>query len=382
MKVSVLGDKVQDGPDSTDKKSRHREQNVTKSSSSKTTRPLGTTSPTNVTGSNTQEAVMESGTQHLSQSDLQSHRSSGNGSACSGLRGTPAPLESDLDAASITGRATRRPRGSVSYAEPNLRDKMRRPTKDFVDAVGADDRPQVIRVEEVKSIRPEAKQSSIRTIVVKREDPGEETDSAWKDLPLPPTDNESQRQDTTASAGMTSSPKSEPSSAKEHTASIATIVGFSNHENFLREEEKLSSLSGSTIAALVAGKSKGRKAKGDEAGEQNGREDLFELRTSSPIDGIKEIESRGTKRYSRRHSSALNDQESKTSRVATVISTSRRGDRRTESALSSAANGEKQANGGIGPKGVTSVGGLQMSAAETSLGRAERSASRRRSMMV
>ena len=155
---------------------------------------------------------MKSDTQCLSPFSLQWHQSSGDGSACSDLRGTPAPLESDVDAASITGRAARRPRGSVSYAEPNLRDKMRRPTKDFVDAVGADDRPQVIKVEEIKCIGPEAEKCSIKTIAVKPEDPGEETDSAWKDLPLP-IDDEGPRQNTNASAEMTSPPKSESTSA-------------------------------------------------------------------------------------------------------------------------------------------------------------------------
>ena len=379
MKGSVLGDEVSDSHDNSDKTSRRRDQSAAISPGSKTARPLKTASSTKVTGSNTQGAVMDSDTQYLSRFDLQSLQSSGNGSACPGLRGTPPPLESDVNAAPIMGRTTRRPRGSVSYAEPNLRDKMRRPTKDLVDAVGADDRPQVIKVEEVKRIGPEAEQSRMRTIV-KREDPGEETDSAWKDLPLP-IDEERQRQDTTASAEMTSLPNSEPSSAKKHNASVATIRGFSDHEEIVREELKSSASSGSTIAALVAGKTKSRKRKGDEPGEQNELKELFELRTSSPIGGIMELESQGAKRFSRRHSSALNDQESQTSRATTVGSTSRRGDSRTESALGSAAMGEKQANR-IELKGVKSISGLQRSAAETSLGRAERSASRRRSMMI
>ena len=324
---------------------------------------------------------MESDAQYLSPFGLQSHQSSGDGSARPGLRGTPPPLESYVDAASVTGRGTRRPRGSVSYAEPNLRDKMRRPTKDFVDAVGADDRPQVIKIEEVKCVGPEAEQSRIRTIVVKREDPGEETDSAWKDLPLP-IDGERLRQDTTVSPETTSLPNAEPSSAKELTASMATNKGFADHGNFVREEVKPSLSSGSTIAALVAGKQKSRKRKGDEPGEQNEPGDLFELRSSSPIDGIKEFESQGVKRASRRHSEALNDHEPKMSRATAIGLGSRRGDRRREGALSSAAMGEEQASGGIELKGVKSVGGLQRSAAETSLGRAERSASRRRSMMI
>ena len=324
---------------------------------------------------------MESDTQHLSPSDPQSHQSFGDGSTHPGLRGTPPLLISDVvNAASTTGRASRRPRGSVSYAEPNLRDKMRRPTKDFVDAVGADDRPQVIKVEEVKSIGSEAEQSCIRTIVVKREDPGEETGLAWKDLPLP-IDEERQRQDTTASAEMTSPPSSESSSAKERTVSVANIRGFPDHENIIREEVKSSSSGGSTIAALAAGKHKSRKRKGDEPSEQNESEGLFELRTSSPIGGIKEIESQGAKRFTRRHSSAVNNQESTLSRSTTVRLASRRGDRRPERAITSATMGEEQANEGIELKDVKGGGELQKSAGETSLG-TERSASRRRSMMI
>jgi shugoshin-like protein len=48
---------------------------------------------------------------------------------------TPEP---GLYTSGLVSRPTRRPRGAVSYAEPNLRDKMRRPTNEFVDAVGAD----------------------------------------------------------------------------------------------------------------------------------------------------------------------------------------------------------------------------------------------------
>ena len=56
---------------------------------------------------------------------------------------TPPPpdLGSDTGMGSL-GRASRRSRGSVSYAEPSLRDKMRRPTKDLVDAVSRSHRAQ------------------------------------------------------------------------------------------------------------------------------------------------------------------------------------------------------------------------------------------------
>ena len=48
---------------------------------------------------------------------------------------TPEP---DVYPSGLASRPTRRPRGTVSYAEPNLRDKMRRPTNEFVDAVGVE----------------------------------------------------------------------------------------------------------------------------------------------------------------------------------------------------------------------------------------------------
>lgn len=46
---------------------------------------------------------------------------------------TPPPA--DISCMGETSRPSRRNRTSVSYAEPNLRDKMRRPTKDLVNAV-------------------------------------------------------------------------------------------------------------------------------------------------------------------------------------------------------------------------------------------------------
>jgi hypothetical protein len=47
---------------------------------------------------------------------------------------TPPPQE-------VPGRGSRRARSAVNYAEPSLISKMRRPTKELVDAVGKDGRP-------------------------------------------------------------------------------------------------------------------------------------------------------------------------------------------------------------------------------------------------
>lgn len=48
-------------------------------------------------------------------------------------RDTPPPA--DISSSGETSRPSRRSRSQVSYAEPNLRDKMRRPSKQLVDAV-------------------------------------------------------------------------------------------------------------------------------------------------------------------------------------------------------------------------------------------------------
>lgn len=51
-------------------------------------------------------------------------------------RDTPPPA--DISSQGETSRPNRRSRASVSYAEPNLRDKMRRPTKELFDAVAGE----------------------------------------------------------------------------------------------------------------------------------------------------------------------------------------------------------------------------------------------------
>ncbi|KAL1850189.1 hypothetical protein Daus18300_012989 [Diaporthe australafricana] len=51
-------------------------------------------------------------------------------------RDTPPPA--DISSYGETSRPSRRVRASVSYTEPNLRDKMRRPTKEMLDAVSGE----------------------------------------------------------------------------------------------------------------------------------------------------------------------------------------------------------------------------------------------------
>lgn len=103
---------------------------------------------------------------------------------------TPPPT--DLNPASAltstaesnAGRAARRARANVNYAEPNLVSKMRRPTKELVDAVKSDGRcgtkenPVMVPA----SSTAETEQKKMRTVVIKRER-DEAKDDAWRSLP-------------------------------------------------------------------------------------------------------------------------------------------------------------------------------------------------------
>ncbi|KAI0882469.1 uncharacterized protein GGS22DRAFT_195750 [Annulohypoxylon maeteangense] len=83
------------------------------------------------------------------------------------VRDTPPPT--DISSRGETSRGSRRARAAVSYAEPNLRDKMRRPSKQLLDAVSG----------EGKNIRRTSQSSSGPSSVVK----SEEKAGSWKDLP-------------------------------------------------------------------------------------------------------------------------------------------------------------------------------------------------------
>lgn len=88
------------------------------------------------------------------------------------------------------GRTSRRARGAVSYAEPSLRAKMRRPTKELAPAVGdqtngfkAQPRDSSARAEsQERQSNQDGSVGKMRTVTIKREKPSEES-LAWKGLP-------------------------------------------------------------------------------------------------------------------------------------------------------------------------------------------------------
>ncbi|KAF2491007.1 hypothetical protein BU16DRAFT_574948 [Lophium mytilinum] len=105
-------------------------------------------------------------------------------------RDTPPPADlnpssTSADANGLAGRAARRARPQVNYAEPNLISKMRRPTKELADAVGPkqEDRGSM-------SAEPATGDKSKRRDVVIKREKDEGSDSAWKSLPKP---NEAER---------------------------------------------------------------------------------------------------------------------------------------------------------------------------------------------
>ena len=81
-------------------------------------------------------------------------------------------------------RPARRPRAGINYAEPNLRDKMRRPTKELVDAVITDGRSRrgssTKREDEVSTGEQGAEVDGTRAVVIKDE---EQVEPSGKGLP-------------------------------------------------------------------------------------------------------------------------------------------------------------------------------------------------------
>ncbi|CZR53047.1 uncharacterized protein PAC_02925 [Phialocephala subalpina] len=210
-------------------------------------------------------------------------------------RDTPPP--SDFGSGAEGPRPSRRARGAVSYAEPNLRDKMRRPTKDLVDAVTKEEKAQrtsMIKLEEG---------SAPSTTSIKAEP---EADDAWKSMPAASS--------TTIENSPLSSkaPESLPSSITTHRKRRESMLNQS-------ELELPRSSSGNAIAALLAETRKARaaakeKSPADETTDLAKRMenlDIYEFKASPPVQTsapeAKSKEDKPALRFSRRHPSISRD---------------------------------------------------------------------------
>lgn len=154
-------------------------------------------------------------------------------------RDTPPP--SELGSSSDSHRPSRRARASVSYAEPNLRDKMRRPTEQLFDAVTGEGKVQRL------SIATQETKVPTTEIEIKGEPVLNES---WKDMP------------SAAAASIY---------AKSPLATRTTVPEMSMAEEAGHSHRRTSSLnpdgaretprsgSGSVISALIAGQRKSKQ---------------------------------------------------------------------------------------------------------------------------
>ncbi|CAF9910231.1 MAG: hypothetical protein ALECFALPRED_006429 [Alectoria fallacina] len=311
-------------------------------------------------------------------SDLLSPRSSEPSAARPDSRDTPPPPDLGPDTGTGSfGRASRRPRGSVNYVQPNLRDKMRRPTKELVDAVGAEERARIAKAEDDAS----------NSVFIKQE---EDADAIphWK-IYAPKTDERARPEPT--------SPLSNKVGAADLPASITTerrrrTVVPALDDNAI-DPVKPTSGAASAIAALTAGAQRSKRReeedpsgseKREQTREPTERTSIYDFTGSPPVDPIGKNASdtdqetvAKTVRSSRRHSSVPASAVPGTG----SIMISRRGDRRRET-LVARESGEtaEKAEGQISrTKSVLEPGA---GSEEAAVGRGERAASRRKSMMI
>lgn len=190
-------------------------------------------------------------------------------------RDTPPPPDLHQNATAGEGRLSRRSRSSVSYAEPSLRAKMRRPTKELVDAVGADE-----RIQRAVSAKPEVEKTDdecdglfdkpadkpkARMVVIKKED-GTIESTDWKTLP--------QATDLLLGRPEPTSPLQHKTSTNDSAADLpasvitdrrrrASILPSAHNESSYKPDgqptsgqSRSTSTSDSTVAALVTGSKK------------------------------------------------------------------------------------------------------------------------------
>ncbi|KAI9778742.1 MAG: hypothetical protein M1835_004852 [Candelina submexicana] len=178
----------------------------------------------------------------------------------------PADLTSAGDSVNGASRPSRRPRASVSYAEPSLNTKMRRPTQELVDAViggGRNQRTSGISHERGRSESEfpgsAINREKLRTVVIKKE---VEPEPPWKSLPLEPS---SQDQKILAEAMSPlgtkagSTPEALPSSIMTQRGRRASTLHKqppSDVSDLETNQRPTSSASAAAISALIAGSKK------------------------------------------------------------------------------------------------------------------------------
>jgi hypothetical protein len=283
-------------------------------------------------------------------------------------RDTPPPPE--LGPRGDGPRPSRRSRGSVSYAEPNLRAKMRRPTNEFVDAVAV-----AAQQHQHDTIKVEENSASNADKVKTEPNP----DSQWKRRSVAPSAIEN-----SPLSGKASGADSLPSNITTHRKRRESILNQSDTE--LRG-------TGSAIAALLAEK---RRAKADVREKGLHRQetaakaaddlDIYDFRGSSPDHleeaPVKNKEEKPASKYSRRHTAIVRDGVYVEDSDASDVEAARRGRRQSTLSLRSSITSTESEKEGDGEKTLrksTSTPGIADPAGGS---RSDRIAARRRSMML
>ena len=212
------------------------------------------------------------------------------------------------------GRASRRPRGSISYAEPNLRDKMRRPTKELVDAVGAEERAR-----QARAIKMDGIESALANI--KLED-GTEPVANWQNVAFGDSQAQKERQRAENASPLgkkaPAPPSDLPSSVITNRRRRPSVLPRTDDDS---SEPANSTTSGaaSTIAALAKPRRRHDQTDSVDKSQQavgqvcSDRTSIFDFTGSSPDASGKSLENKEeasrTSRSARRHSSvpALSD---------------------------------------------------------------------------
>lgn len=206
-------------------------------------------------------------------------------------RDTPPPSNLQMDTTDtgsfgIAGRSTRRPRGSVSYAEPNLRAKMRRPTSDLIDAVTTGERAQTLAASKSKEF--EVSDESVQ--VVKKESE-EDPDKARQTGASDGTHDQGQEDIDEPKEAFQMNPAT---IVELPTGRIADrrrrTVGYKQREDE-RSEQETSSLhpgASSAIATLMAGSQRSIRREEQKKTKDVPREtqEIYDLNTSSPAEAL------------------------------------------------------------------------------------------------
>ena len=312
-------------------------------------------------------------------SDLPSPGPSETSAARPDSRDTPPPpdLGSDTGTGSF-GRASRRPKGSVNYAQPNLRDKMRRPTKELVDAVGAEERARILKAEG----------DTLKSVFIKQEEGAANALPTWKTLAS--NDDKTTRLDPASPLGNKLGAANSPASVITERRRRTFVPAL--HDDAI-DPVKPASGAASAIAALRAGIQRSKRQeeeepsrdveKGEQTEEPMERTSIYEFTGSSPVDPSgNAVSDTGQEalakavRSSRRHSSVPASAEPGKG----SIMISRRGDRRRETLVARESGESEQKAGQIGR--TKKVLSLDARDGDATAGRGERAASRRRSMMI